>query len=50
VRRGRKRRTTIPKPAAAGPPDLVNRQFVAARPNQLWLADLTYVRTWEGWV
>ena len=50
VRRGRKRRTTIPEPAGARPPDLVNRQFAAARPNQLWLADLTYVRTWEGWV
>lgn len=50
VRRGGKRRTTISEPAGARPPDLVNRQFVAAGPNQLWLADLTYVRTWEGWV
>jgi len=32
------------------PPDLVNRRFTADRPDQLWLADLTYVRTWEGWV
>ncbi|MDH6122814.1 DDE-type integrase/transposase/recombinase [Kitasatospora sp. GAS204B] len=32
------------------PPGLVNRQFAAQRPNQLWLADLTYVRTWQGWV
>jgi transposase InsO family protein len=50
VRRGRKRRTTSSEPAAARPPDLVNRQFTAARPDQLWVADLTYVRTWEGWV
>jgi len=50
VIRGRRRRTTIPEPAAPRPPDLVNRQFEAERPNQLWLADLTYVRTWSGWV
>ncbi|MFD3637290.1 IS3 family transposase, partial [Streptomyces sp. NPDC058664] len=48
--RGRRRRTTIPEPSAPRPPDLVNRQFEAERPNQLWLADLTYVRTWSGWV
>ena len=28
----------------------MNRQFVATAPNQLWVADLTYVRTWSGWV
>ncbi len=28
--------------------DLVNRQFVAERPNQLWVADFTYVSTWQG--
>ena len=50
VRRGRKRRTTTSEPAAPRPPDLVNRQFTASRPDQLWVADLTYVRTWEGWV
>ncbi|WP_405009728.1 IS3 family transposase [Kitasatospora sp. NBC_01539] len=50
VIRGRRRRTTIPEPAAPRPPDLVNRRFAAGRPNQLWLADLTYVRTWSGWV
>lgn len=32
------------------PADKVNRQFVAAGPNQLWVADLTYIRTWSGWV
>ena len=50
VRRGGKRRTTIPEPAAARPPDLVGRQFVAGRPARLWVADLTYVRTFQGWV
>jgi putative transposase len=32
------------------PADKVNRQFVAAAPNQLWVADLTYIRTYSGWV
>ncbi|GJF32536.1 hypothetical protein KNE206_52360 [Kitasatospora sp. NE20-6] len=50
VIRGRRRRTTIPEPAAPRPPDLVNRQFTAERPNRLWLADLSYIRTWTGWV
>jgi putative transposase len=30
-------------------PDLVRRNFTASRPDELWLADFTYVRTWEGW-
>ncbi|EDV3838311.1 IS3 family transposase [Salmonella enterica subsp. diarizonae] len=47
VRRGKKIRTTVSrKDAAAG--DRVNRQFVAERPNQLWVADFTYVSTWQG--
>ncbi|MFE6872856.1 IS3 family transposase [Kitasatospora sp. NPDC057692] len=50
VIRGQRRRTTVPEPAAPRPPDLVNRRFTAERPNQLWLADLTYIRTWSGWV
>ncbi|WP_443080328.1 DDE-type integrase/transposase/recombinase [Streptomyces sp. SP18BB07] len=50
VIRGRRRRTTFPEPTAPRPPDLVNRLFTASRPNQLWVADLTYVRTWSGWV
>jgi putative transposase len=50
VIRGQRRRTTVPEPVAPRPPDLVDRDFTAARPNQLWLADLTYVRTWSGWV
>jgi putative transposase len=47
--RGAKRRTTIPDPTAPKPTDLVKREFVAARPNQLWVSDITYVRAWEGW-
>ena len=42
--------TTTPDPVAARPPDLVTRQFTAERPNQLWVADLTYVATWRGFV
>jgi transposase InsO family protein len=44
------RRTTIPETAAPRPPDLVTRQFTATRPNQLWVADLTYIATWRGFV
>ncbi len=50
VVRGRKYKTTIPDDSADRPMDLVNRQFVAERPNQLWVADLTYVSTWRGMV
>ena len=42
--RGAKRRTTIPDPAAPKPPDLVKREFVAMRPNQLWVSDITQRR------
>ena len=42
--------TTVADSAAARPPDLVARQFMAVRPNQLWVADLTYVATWRGFV
>ena len=49
VTRSRKfKRTTCPDPGAVRPPDLVTRRFVATRPNQLWVADLTYVATWRG--
>ncbi|XJI87845.1 IS3 family transposase [Escherichia coli] len=49
VLRGKKVRTTISrKVVAAG--DRVNRQFVAERPDQLWVADFTYVSTWRGFV
>ena len=42
--------TTEAGPEAARPPDLVQRAFRAERPNQLWVADLTYVATWAGFV
>ena len=48
--RGRKPQTTIPDELAARPADLVQRDFTATRPNQLWVADLTYVATWAGFV
>ncbi len=49
VRRGKKKRTTIPDEAAAERArDLLQRDFTATRPNEKWVADLTYVRTWQG--
>jgi transposase InsO family protein len=42
--------TTTPDEAATRPADLVRRAFTATRPNQLWVADLTYVATWRGFV
>ena len=48
--RGRKVRTTVPDEVADRPFDLVDRNFTADRPNQLWVADLTYVATWAGFV
>ena len=50
VVRGRKCRTTIADDTAARPLDRVNRQFQASRPNELWVADFTYVATWAGFV
>lgn len=50
VVRGRRVRTTVPEPLAERPRDLVQRQFGASRPNQLWVSDLTYVATWRGFV
>ena len=50
ARRGRVCRTTIPDELADKPLDLVNRNFSAERPNQLWVADITYVATWSGFV
>jgi putative transposase len=50
VRRGKPRRTTTPEVTAPRPADLVERDFSATRPNQLWVADLTYVATWSGFV
>lgn len=48
ARRGRRVFTTRPDPAAARPADLVRRQFTAAAPRRLRVADITYVRTWQG--
>jgi len=50
VVRGRRVRTTTPEVAAERPLDLVQRQFTAERPNQLWVADFTYVATWRGFI
>nr|WP_181880165.1 IS3 family transposase [Escherichia coli] len=49
VLRGKKVRTTISRKAVAAG-DRVNRQFVAELPDQLWVADFTYVSTWRGFV
>ncbi len=46
--RGHKCRTTVPDPTTVRPADLVDRHFKASAPNQLWVADLTYVATWSG--
>jgi len=48
--RGKGVRTTIPAPADPRPEDLVDRDFTATAPNQLWVADFTYVATWSGTV
>ena len=50
VRRGKVKRTTIADPAATRPRDLVGRGFGPLAPNLLWVADITYVSTWSGWV
>jgi putative transposase len=50
VVRGKTTRTTIHDEQAPRPADLVERDFTATCPNQLWVADLTYVRTWSGFV
>ncbi len=48
ARRGKAMRTTVPDAKAACPLDRVNRQFKAQRPDELWVADFTYVSTWQG--
>lgn len=50
VVRGKRCVTTIADELSEKPLDLVNRQFCAERPNQLWVADITYVATWSGFV
>jgi transposase InsO family protein len=47
-RRGRAWKTTVADPTGSGRPDLVNRDFTATRPDALWIADFTYLRSWEG--
>ncbi|MEW1955929.1 IS3 family transposase [Terrabacter sp. NPDC080008] len=48
--RGKVRRTTIADPAGERARDLVGRNFNPAAPDRLWVADITYVSTWSGWV
>ena len=48
--RGKTKRTTIPSELSPRPDDLVERVFAAAAPNRLWVADITYVSTWSGFV
>ena len=50
VVRGKKKRTTFPAEVSQRPADLVERNFTAAAPNMLWVADLTYISTWTGFV
>ena len=49
-RRGKPWRTTTPDPGARRQPDLVGRDFAATRPDELWFADFTYLRCWDGLV
>jgi putative transposase len=50
VHKGKSRRTTVPDPAGQRAGDLVGRQFAVLAPDRLWVADITYVSTWSGWV
>ncbi|TFB82503.1 IS3 family transposase [Cryobacterium sp. TMT1-3] len=50
ITRSRTPRTTIPGPLSDRPDDLVRRAFTAPAPNCLWVADITYIRTFSGWV
>lgn len=43
-------RTTTPEPTPPALPDLVHGQFAAPAPDVLWVGDITYIRTWEGWL
>jgi transposase InsO family protein len=47
-RRGKPWKTTRPDPAARRRPDLVDRNFTASGPDRLWVADITYLRCWQG--
>ena len=50
VSRRKRRRTTVRAEAVRPAPDLVDRNFTASAPNQLWVADITYVPTWAGFL
>ncbi|MFC7308049.1 IS3 family transposase [Streptomyces monticola] len=50
VIRAKSPRTTKPAPETDQPADLVERQLTATAPNQLWVADITYIKTFSGWV
>ena len=50
IRRSRGPRTMIPGPLTDRPGDLVERRFTAPAPDCLWVADITYIRTFSGWV
>jgi transposase InsO family protein len=49
VRKGRWVRTTVADPSAVPAPNLVQRHFTATAPNQLWVGDITYLPTVQGW-
>ena len=48
--RRRRGRTTISVPGVRVCEDLVDRVFATAAPNRIWVADITYLRTWQGWL
>src|ERR687895_2753148 len=50
LQRRKRGRTTLSVPGVRVADDLVERQFRPDGPNQLWVADFTYLRTWEGWL
>lgn len=50
VRRAKGARTTVPGPLPDRPADLVRRHFAASAPDCLWVADITYIRAFSGWV
>jgi putative transposase len=50
ARRGKVKKTTVADPAAQRAGDLVGRRFTPTAPDRLWVADITYVSTWSGWV
>lgn len=45
-----KRRAKKPAEAVPKAPDMVNRDFTATKPNELWVVDITYIPTWQGWL